>query len=77
MNKFQVGDIVVGNHFANAYGITIQGCVIEVLENIDFRRFRGRLLEVPPNRPAAAVGADFYLTYDRFDLKEQLIQENE
>lgn len=78
MNKFKVGDIVVGNELARRYGITKPGCVIEVLGEIDSKRFRGKLLEAAPGIGYGAIGVNFMLHYDAFNLKEQEpIQENE
>ncbi len=38
MNKFKVGDIVIGNEKANEYGITVKGTIGAVTEIIDDRQ---------------------------------------
>ena len=77
MSKFQVGDIVVGNEKAKWYGITRAGCVVRVTVVGDKCHFRGVLLKPSPDRGRGSVGVEFSLQYERFDLKESVIQENE
>lgn len=68
MNKFRVGDIVVGNKLANDnYGITVKGWE-GIVTFVGPNRFHATSIKYKdaPNRDELAYGG---LDYDCFDLK--------
>lgn len=83
MSKFQVGDIVVGNHVASAmYDITRTGSILEVItyipkvgDDIGLRDgyFMGRVIY----SPKGFTGYEYVVSEEYFDFKESVIQENE
>lgn len=78
MNNFKVGDIVEGNSSANIYGITKEGCVLEVTAILSETAFHGRLVDNSPKAcDKGRIGVIYTLRSVHFNLKESVIQENE
>ena len=62
--KFKVGDVIIGNEKANAYGHTVQGWIGVVT------RVEGDHFHAKGRDDDSGGGTGFELRYDRFDLLE-------
>ena len=78
MNKFKVGDIVIGNFKANEYGITIQDVLLRVTslsENDKF--FAGQIIDKKGALSTRFLKPFDGLECDRFDLYKPVMPTNQ